>query len=274
MQSLEPIQFTDFVIANGGNVGLAKDVPSSFYNSPSVRYFPKSEYRRKEFEKSPASGAVDAIFQHVIHPVSIDTGRYSPETYNSMTKAYGFSLAEQKEECQLKLFWFERAATFQFCPYGSCAWRASYAALQLFRVFQSTNIRVILKSAEKKDQFIVLVGNGKCGWAVYDALTNPDVFFPIELYNKKIVGTFADRRSTARQFRLEITRELEAEYTAASPRIHKLYASYCQKANVTVESLKEDPAYVEGLFRNGVKLCEVDAVTSKAINIFNELRKE
>lgn len=268
MQALEPIQFGDFVRAYGGSAELAQDVPQSFYTSPSVYYFPKSEFRRKEFAKDHVNGAVGAIFQHVIHPVSRDTGDYSKETYRSMVEAFGYDLASGD---QMKTFWFERAATFELCPYGSCAWRASYAAVKVARVFQNTSLKIFLKSAETKDQFTVVLGNKARGWFVYDPLTNPDVFFPVELYNKKIIGTFSDRRAGARQFSLQITPELVDEYTAVCPRIKKLYLSYCDSTPVTVERLKNDPAFIGGFRLSRVEPKQYDTVCEKAIKIFNEV---
>ena len=271
IQTTAPIQFGDFVQAYGGSSEHAKDVPQSFYTSPSVNYFPTSEYRKKEFTKNYVNGAVAAIFQHVIHPVSIDTGNYSRKTYNELVDALGFELFNADELTNHKAFWFDRAATFQFCPYASCAWRASYAAVKIARVFENTDFKIYLKSAETKDQFTVVVGNAKSGWFVYDPLTNPDVVFPLELYNKKIIGTFSDRRRGSRKFSLQITLELIKEYSAAWPRMQKLYMQYCENTTVTVESLKNDPALIAGLQLGGVKPANYDKVCLEAIKVYKEI---
>ncbi len=274
MQSLQPIQFGDFVHTYGGSGELARDVPQKFYTSPSTYYFPKSEYRRKEFVKDHVNGAVSSIFQHVIHPLSRDVGIYSKETYRDLVEAFGFDLRSDDKLTNLKIFWFERAATFQFCPYGSCAWRASYAAVKLARVFHNTDLKIYLKSAETKDQFTVMVGNKTHGWFVYDPLTNPDVVFPVELYNKKIVGTFSDRPASARAFSLQITPQLADEYEAFWPRMQKLYLQYCNNTAVTVEGLKRDLAFMGGFKLAAVQPQQHDKICAEAIKVFTGVVRE
>lgn len=259
---LESLAFVDFVRNCGGDVELAEKTPSCFYNSPSITYFPTSPHRRKEFTKSPLNEAVTSIFQHVIFPICYD----NPFRTEELSEAFGFNLFADKNAA-LKSFWFSRASAFQFCPYGSCAWRASFAATKLAKIFQNTDMNVFLNSAKTKDQFTVVVGSKTRGWFVYDALTNPDKIFPIELYNQEIVGTFSDRKAGAESYSLKITSELVTEYEAAWPRIQKLYKQYVAKTKLTVKSLKKDHAFVATLQKE-VKEHQFNKVCQEAINIF------
>lgn len=272
MQATQPIQFGDFVSTYGGNTELGQDVPSSFYTSVGAFYFPKSTYVKKEFSKDSVAGAVSAIVRTTIETISIDAEALSRENYFKMVEAFGFQLNADKETA-LKAFLFDRAATFQFCPYGTCAWRACYAGLKLIRVFQNSNLQVFVEAAKIKDHFTVMLGSKVTGWFVYDPLTNPDVVFPVDLYNKEIIPTFSDRRSTAERFSLKITPALAEAYENAWPRIQKLYLETCRAAKLDPKKLVRDPAF------SCLRLDKVPSeqhleLCKKAIAIFDEIVKK
>lgn len=232
--------------------------------------FQKVSIEKKEFTKDHVNGAVAAIFKHVTRYLSVDSV-HTKETYRVLADALGFEFISHDIELESKSFWFDRAATFQFCPYGSCAWRASYAAVKIAKIFQNSDLKIYVKSAETKDQFTVMVGNKNRGWFVYDPLTNPDVFFPVELFNKKVVGTFSDRRPGASQFCLQITPDLLEEYSKIWPRLQKLYLQQCANTVVTVKSLLNDPAFLGGLKLGQVKPSKYNEVCKRAIEIFKDL---
>ncbi len=124
--------------------------------------------------------------------------------YIILNKAPGFASLTQsvtffkQAVLPAELTMFLQAFIFDISDVGNCANRACYAALQLQQILQGTPIKIIVKSAEKVDHYVVYLGNKETGWFVYDPLTNPELVFPHEEYTKTILRMFPEAKSSRR----------------------------------------------------------------------------
>lgn len=83
-----------------------------------------------------------------------------------------------------------KALGFACTGVGNCSDRSAYAAIKLFEIFKSTDVKVSLVSVPSVDHFIVYIGNKERGWHIYDPLTNPTIAFTFDEYKAQVLPLF------------------------------------------------------------------------------------
>jgi hypothetical protein len=280
MQARESmLPLTNFVQKYIGNNAEAEVLVKTFLTGhvPSAQYFPlATKYVAKEYldRKSEAScaGALGTFLQCALSrafPDGFPTWQFDKNEKRQMLavllKLYGNIPTDKASNMQILLF--SRAAFYQFSHMGSCSYRSSYAALQLFKILQGTSLNVALQSAPSVDQFTVLLGNKKEGYYVYDPLTNPLMVFDREFYIKNILSTFPKAAYTATAMNLTITKELsetyDSHFSVIKDEFEKLLISTEQNARV----LLQNPSFVITLAKNKIERDQMQSHTETAIKV-------
>jgi len=114
---------------------------------------------------------------------------------------------QQRTISQTK-YLLSKALAFACTGIGNCSDRSAYAAIQLFELFKSSDIKVSLVSVPSVDQFIVYIGNKERGWYIYDPLTNPAIVFTLEEYKTQVLPLFEPVSMPKNKFEMVIKQPL------------------------------------------------------------------
>jgi hypothetical protein len=130
---------------------------------------------------------------------------------------------------------------------GNCSFRASYAAIELAKIFfgMSVGIEVKVRSYPEIDQFIVRIGSDEQGWKIYDPLTNPELIFDIEEYDRDIIPLFKSLNTPKRPYEFTITRSQINKFELLTKKM--LYLLQSESDNLSIEALKTDTDYLSFL---------------------------
>lgn len=97
---------------------------------------------------------------------------------------------KQQRSISQTRYLLSKALGFACTNVGNCSDRSAYAAVKLFEIFKSTDVKVSLVSVPSVDQFIVYIGNKEKGWHIYDPLTNPTIAFTFDEYKAQVLPLF------------------------------------------------------------------------------------
>lgn len=284
MNSREPmIPLTNFVQSHKGNSVDAENLVRTFLTGqvPSAQYFPlATKYVAKDYldreSEAPLSGAVGTYLEYSLlkaFPNGFPNWPFDKDEQRQMIEVllrlYNTIPSDKKSNAQILLF--SRAAFYEFSKEGSCSYRASYAALQLFKILQGTSLNVALQSAPSVDQFTVLIGNKTEGYYVYDALTNPLMLFDREFYIKNILSTFPKAEFQAATMNMTITKELSDTYDKHLPVITDEFTKLLKSSVQDAKVLLKNPAFSFSLSKNKIQRDQMQSHTERAIKVAQAL---
>lgn len=278
MQARESIiPLANFVQKYNGNNAEADSLVTTFLAGqvPSAQYFPlATKYVAKDYldrkPEAPSAGALGTFLQCALFKAFPDgfpnwqsDRDEKRQMLEVMHKLYGTIPTDKESNMQILLF--SRAAFYQFSQTGSCSYRASYAALQLFKMMQGTSLNVALQSAPSVDHFTILIGNKKEGYYVYDPLTNPLMVFDREFYIKNILSTFPKAAYQAAAMNMVITQRLSDTYDKQFPLIKDEFEKLLKSSEKNSGVILKDPAFSFTLMKNKIQLDEMQLYTEQAI---------
>lgn len=152
---------------------------------------------------------------------------------------------------------FLKAFIFDISNYGNCAHRAGYAAIQLFNIFKSTDVKILVQSAKLADQFVVYLGNKTMGWYVYDPLTNPELVFTHDEYIQSILPMFPKDTDSLRKripVSFKITEESCLKYQKMSETL--VTQLHAELDRFDSRALLSTPAMIFSLLKIGIPVAE------------------
>lgn len=195
-----------------------------YQNSPEVTQTSELKSYSAKYKELPKRSqqqkALDAIWDHLINtqPAWLDPKK--------LTKFLEESITPQQNVLILKAFKFESSNV------GNCSHRACYAAIRLHEMFRATSIEVMVKSSKEIDHFVVYLKNKvEKTWFVYDPLTNPEVVFAFDEYQKEIIPAF---KPASTQVLLSISVTIDDDFCQ---RYARLYPKLLKHLSAEVDAL-------------------------------------
>lgn len=123
-------------------------------------------------------------------------------------------------DIQRRRFLTLKATLFQL----TSAHRASYAALELFKVFKDSPQKIGLLSSPRVDHYVVCIGNNN-NWKIYDPLLNPELLFNLNEYRTEILPQFPNYPGNKPNFKVKIAEKVHA---------------YVQKRSLKIQNFVKD----------------------------------
>lgn len=280
MQTRESmIPLSNFVQKYNGKNAEAESLVETFLAGqvPSAQHFPlATKYVAKPYldRQSEAlfAGTLGAYLERSLSkafPQGYPNWQFDENEKRQMIdvllKLYGTVPADKTNNAHI--FLFGRAAFYDFSQTGSCSYRASYAALKLFKMLQGTTLNVALQSAPSVDQFTVLIGNKNVGYYVYDPLTNPLMLFEREFYIKNILSTFTKVPHQATAMNMTITKELSDTYDKYYPVIKEEFTKLLKSADHNADVILQDTKFAYALTKNKISYDQMRSHTEQAIKV-------
>lgn len=158
----------------------------------------------------------------------------------------------QNEEQAKKIYLLHHALHFKTTGLGNCSYRASYSAIELAKIFISTNagVEIKVRSYPEIDQFVVIMGGDTTGWKIYDPLTNPELIFDYQEYTELVKPLFKSVITPKRPYEFTLSRsEINRYDCLAKKMIHLLKT---EADNLLIESLPMDSNYHSFLQSKGI----------------------
>jgi len=272
------IPLSNFVQRYKGNVAGAESLVETFLAGqvPPAQHFPlaTTHIAQAYVDRQSEASTVGALGAYLLYsliqafPDGFPNWQSDEAERRQMLEVflrlYGTIPTDIKSNAQIVLF--SKAAFYEFTQIGSCSYRASYAALALFKIFQDTSLNVSLQSAPSVDQYTVLIGNKKEGFYVYDALTNPLMVYDRDFYIKNILSTFTSVKHQAVPMNITITKKLSEIYDRQSPVIKKEFIKLLESSEKDANRLLiENQLFVISLELNKIPRKQMLPHTEKAI---------
>lgn len=174
-------------------------------------------------------------------------------------------MIHHSKENSMRGYLFGRATTFKLSGLGKCSFRASYASLIFAQLFPD-EARVHLVSNPKKDQFAVLL-NIRNEWFVYDPLTNPEVLFPLAMYQKEILPKFPDVGRQVLEFKLKVTKAFAEEFFRKYPAILEKISKQFLAALPTPNEILNNAQCMKYIAENGISSQDLAPKISRALDL-------
>lgn len=281
--------FDDFIRENDGDIKLAGELKSTLCSSrPGYANFPKSEHRYEGFgelnEDCKITSVAELLFQRTISSLSYSgciNSLDQKQAWANLQTLFGHTPLTGKDlltESSITTV-FQRAAAFKLTQLGACSFKATFAAIELRKIFKNnSNIEIYCESTPSRDHFTVKLGvpdknnDGKKTWFVYDPLTNPTVFTPLAEYTKTILTSFEKVPKERQQpkMELEITdalaKEFEEKFPGISDEMKRLWQDDKPRF---MKELPKDP-----FFMNPFRKYEIGKSFEEAITEASELINE
>lgn len=261
----------EYVLSNSCDAAPVSILVDEFLGAmpPSLSNFPNNNYVSDKYkEKStlaPLTTVFAALIQKTLQPIHL-----ASTNYNYLARIFGY-FPDSKDNA-MKCHLFSCAATYKFAFVGDCSFRASYAALNLAKVFSNCDITVALLSEKSKDQYVVMLGNNKKGWFVYDPLTNPELVFELNFYKKEILPTFRQPEKVAmQQFKLVVTKEIAENFNNSWQVIKTELINLLNKNKPIVKELLQDPDFTRPLVASGIIKNDWTELTNQAIKLYQSI---
>jgi len=207
-----PISLREFVTTHHGVDNTDALVKKMSTTPPNVNDKQASAFYYDGYKKLSTEDGYDLTKNKILNCILEYIILNKAPGFASLTQAHSFF---GQPVLLPELVVFLKAFIFDISDLGNCSHRSGYASLKLHEMFKNTPIRVVNKSADKVDQYVVLIGNKTTGWFVYDPLTNPELIFTHEEYAKTILTLFTETASAkGLPVCVTITPSLNAKYTA------------------------------------------------------------
>jgi len=199
-----PILLSDFIETPQGKAGCVELIKKMHYFKPVAQDTVESEYYSKKYPDLDERGLQLLTHKQFILEFFLDKniGRWAINRKNL------FLSPQLAAQIAIPL----KAALFDITNIGNCGGRASYAAFKLHEILEGSGLKVTVKSAKFADHVVVYIGKLP-DLRVYDPLTNPELIFGFEEYQKKIMPLFKPRQVLEKlQIEVKITPALRNQY--------------------------------------------------------------
>ncbi len=170
-----------------------------------------------------------------------------------------------KEKDQKILYLINMALKFSSASLGNCATRCSYAAIELFEILRNTGIQVKVKSWSEIDQFVICLKDSAGNVKIYDPLTNPELLFDKDEYERDVKSLFKPVASPKSPFDLTMDEKIRAKYVFQANKITAFLMT--QRNDTSLEELKSNDDYLFSIGRKGI----VDTDFKKTARAYREV---
>ena len=173
-----PVLLRDFINTHQGKNGVDSLIEKMRQQPPLAEDTQASKYYYDKYKELAAAPSFDRTHQ-VTMKLLLEYLLYSVAPIFKLGQTSSFF---QQNLLLEQVTVFLQAFLFDLTSMGNCANRSTYAAFKLHDLFENTDLKIIIKSAKDKDQYVVYLGNKSMGWFIYDPLTNPELVFTFKEY--------------------------------------------------------------------------------------------
>lgn len=229
-----PVLLKDFLTNHEASDLSAPLLEKMHRTAPAVRDTLTSPHYSATYKKLPDLSSEQRVFQTTWQFLVSNTmpGFKDPKASITFFKE---SITPEKGALMLRAFVFESS------DIGNCSHRASYAAMKLFGMLKDTSIKISVEAIGRErfiDQVIVVLSNETTKEKfVYDPLTNPELVFGFDEYEKDILPCFKLSPVGRLGFSCKIDEELCRQYQNLTPRLRQDLAVQVGKLNKQVLKL-------------------------------------
>jgi hypothetical protein len=232
--------------------------PANLDTKESIHY--SDTYREKIEGNEEKMKLMSCIVEKIFYPITL-----TRKTIPSCLDFWGAENLPTDYSQSQRLYVVQKAAVFSYTDIGNCANRASYAGIELFEIFKNTNVQIQVVSYSEIDHFVLKIGNASDGWKIYDPLTNPQLLFEEDEYNREIKSLFKHVPSPKQPINFTIDLKSIALFNFQLRKITNFVLRERQKT--TIEALKKDLNYHQSLMISGIE----DPFYEKTIAAYIEL---
>lgn len=219
-----------------------RSYPPTLLDTRASEYF-SDIYSQKLAEGEDKTHLMHWMIEKIFYPISLTS------TDTKARIAFWGDLPTIEEQAK-RLFLVHNALSFSLTGLGNCATRSSYAAIQLFNIFENSGLQIEFLSFVEIDQFVLRIKNNKNEYKIYDPLTNPELIFNEDEYNQKIRPLFNPVPIKKRPFDLVVDEKSIRQYAFKNNTISQFLEK--ERAHTTVDLLKADPNYSSFLTQHNI----------------------